>query len=57
MKISEIILTTLLASLPPHKRRRPSERALAVAYLGKVMGKQNIKITSLCKNTDKIFIV
>lgn len=26
-------LTTLLASLPPQSRRRPSERALAVAYL------------------------
>jgi hypothetical protein len=26
-------LTTLLVSLPPQSKRRPSERALAVAYL------------------------
>lgn len=29
------IVTTLLASLPPQSKRRPSDRALAVAYLVK----------------------
>lgn len=36
-----MLLTTLFASLPPKSKRRPSERALAVAYLFK-----NKKVTA-----------
>jgi hypothetical protein len=33
MAVKTLWLTTLFASLPPQRRRRPSDRALAVAYL------------------------
>jgi hypothetical protein len=33
---NRMVLTTLLASLPPQSNRSPSERALAVAYLSNI---------------------
>lgn len=46
----EIELTTPLVSRPPQSRRRPSERALAVAYLWDNETKIRIKISPIFMN-------